>query len=97
MTGHLAVPALDDANLPATLSTKILSGTLRDELGFHGIVVTDALQMSGLAQGFTSGEAAVRALEAGADVLLMPSDPVAAISAVAAAVRTGRISQTRLD
>ena len=97
MTGHLAVPALDDANLPATLSTKILSGTLRDELGFHGIVVTDALQMSGLAQGFTSGEAAVRALEAGADVLLMPSDPVAAISAVAAAVRTGRISQKRLD
>ena len=97
MSGHLAVPALDDPNLPATLSTRILSGTLRDEMGFKGIVVTDALQMTGLAQGFTSGEAAVRALEAGADVLLMPSDPIAAITAVAAAVRSGRISQKRLD
>ena len=88
MTAHIAVPALDDPALPATLSPKILTGVLRDELGFKGIIVTDALDMGGIAHGFTVGDASVRALEAGADVLLMPSDPEAAIDAVVAAVRS---------
>ncbi len=97
MTAHIAVPALDDSGLPATLSSKILTGILREQLGFKGLVVTDALEMGGIAKGFKPGEAAVRALEAGADVLLMPTDPHAAIEAVTAAVRSGRISKKRLD
>jgi beta-N-acetylhexosaminidase len=97
MSAHIAVPALDAPNLPATLSPKILTGILREEMGFKGIVVTDALEMGGIAQGFSVGDASVRALEAGADVLLMPPDPEAAINAVVAAVRSGRIKQKRLD
>jgi beta-N-acetylhexosaminidase len=97
MTAHIAVPSLDDAGVPATLSSKILTGVLREELGFKGIVVTDALEMGGIAKGFSVGEAAVRSLEAGADVLLMPPDGEAAINAVAAAVKAGSISQKRID
>jgi beta-N-acetylhexosaminidase len=97
MSAHIAVPALDAPNLPATLSPKVLTGILREEMGFKGIIVTDALEMGGIAQGFSVGDASVRALEAGADVLLMPSDPEAAINAVVAAVKSGRIKQKRLD
>jgi beta-N-acetylhexosaminidase len=97
MTAHIAVPALDAPDLPATLSPKILTGILRGELDFRGLIVTDALDMGGIAHGFTVGDAAVRALEAGADVLLMPSDPKAAIDAVAAAVKSGRITEKRID
>ncbi len=97
MSAHLAVPAIDSPTLPATLSGKILTGVLRQEMGFKGIIVTDALEMGGIAQGFSVGDASVRALEAGADVLLMPSDPEAAINAVVAAVTSGRISRKRLD
>jgi beta-N-acetylhexosaminidase len=97
MTAHLSVPALDPDGLPATVSPKILSGVLRDELGFHGLVVTDAMNMQGLAAMFDSGEASVRAIEAGSDVLLMPRHPEEAIRAVVAAVERGRISKKRLD
>jgi beta-N-acetylhexosaminidase len=97
MTAHIAVPALDDPGIPATLSPKIMTGILRDELAFKGIVVTDALEMGGIAQGFAAGEAAVRALEAGADVLLMPPDGEVAINAVEAAVKSGRITRKRID
>jgi beta-N-acetylhexosaminidase len=97
MTAHIAVPALDDLGLPATLSPKILTGILRQELGFKGIVVTDALEMGGIVQGFPGGDAAVRALNAGADVLLMPPDGQVAINAIAAAVKSGRISQKRIE
>jgi beta-N-acetylhexosaminidase len=97
MTAHIAVPALDDPDIPATLSPKILTGILREELGFKGIIVTDALEMGGIAKGFSVGEAAVRSLLAGADVLLMPPDGEAAINAVSAAVKSGQISQKRID
>src|SRR6266478_3186229 len=97
MTAHIAVPALDSADLPATLSPAIMTGLLRDELKFQGLVVTDALEMGGVAKGFPTGEAAVRALEAGADVLLMPPDPEAAIRAVVAAVRKGRLTTKRIE
>ena len=82
MTAHIAVPALAPADVPATLSPAILTGVLRDEMGFKGIVVTDALEMGGIAQGLFSGEAAVLALEAGADALVMPPDPEAAVKAI---------------
>jgi beta-N-acetylhexosaminidase len=97
MTAHIAVPALAPPDLPATLSPAILTGLLRNDLGFKGLVVTDALDMGGIAKGYTSGEAAVRALEAGADTLLMPSDPDAAIRAVVSAVESGRITRQRLQ
>jgi len=97
MTAHIAVPALDDPGIPATLSPKILTGILRDELGFKGIVVTDALEMGGIAQGYSTGQASVLALQAGADVLLMPPDGEAAINAVEAAVRSGQIKQKRIE
>jgi beta-N-acetylhexosaminidase len=97
MTAHLNVPALEPDNLPATVSSKIITGVLRDELGFQGLVVTDAMDMQGLSMMFDSAEASVRAIEAGADVLLMPKRPEEAIRGVVAAVEKGRISRKRLD
>ena len=97
MTAHIAVPALAPADVPATLSPAILTGLLRGEMGFKGIVVTDALEMGGIAKGYGSGEAAVLALEAGADALVMPPDPEAAIKAVLAAVHSGRLKRARID
>lgn len=98
MTGHLAVPGLsEDPALPATLSPRILGDLLRGELGFQGLVVTDALDMGGVKNALPPGEVAVRALLAGADVLLMPPDPLAARAAVVDAVRSGRVPMARLD
>ncbi len=98
MTGHLSVPALDDPGIPATMSEKILTGVLRHELGFDGIIVTDSLGMGALGEVVEDrNEAAVRALAAGADVLLMPPDPSGARDAVVAAVRSGRVPTKRLD
>jgi beta-glucosidase-like glycosyl hydrolase/CubicO group peptidase (beta-lactamase class C family) len=98
MTGHLAVPGLGEAaDVPATLSHHILTDVLRGELGFTGLVVTDALEMGGVKDAFPPGEVAVRALLAGADVLLMPPDPLVARAAVVAAVRSGRVPLARLD
>ena len=97
MTAHIAVPALAPPDLPATLSPAILTDLLRKDLGFNGLVITDALEMGGIAKGYNSGEASVRALEAGADTLLMPADPDTAISAVMAAIASGRLSRQRVE
>jgi beta-N-acetylhexosaminidase len=97
MTAHMAVPAFEPENEPATVSSKILTGLLRQELDFHGIIVTDAMDMQGLASLYSTGESAVRALEAGSDVLLMPRKAEDAINAVLAAVESGRLSRQRID
>lgn len=97
MTAHMAVPAYEPDEKPATVSRIILTGLLRNELGFNGIIVTDAMDMQGVASLYTHGEAAVRAIEAGADVLLMPADPQACIRAIEAAVNSGRLSRRRID
>ena len=98
MTGHLGVPGLgEDPSVPATLSRRILTDVLRGELGFRGLVVTDALEMGGVKNAFAPGEVAVRALLAGADVLLMPPDPLAARASVVEAVQQGRVPMARLD
>ncbi len=97
MTAHMAVPAIETQNIPSTVSSAVLTGLLRDDLKFKGIVVTDALDMQGITNLYSQGEAAVRALEAGADVLLMPKSPEEAIRGVVAAVKSGRISRKRLD
>src|SRR6266851_1762057 len=98
MTGHLSVPALEpDADTPATLSPRILTDLLRKELGFQGLIVTDAMDMGGITARNAPGEAAVRAVAAGADAVLMPPVPDAAFEALQAAVKSGRISRERLD
>jgi beta-glucosidase-like glycosyl hydrolase len=97
MTGHLALPRIDSSGRPATLSRKILTGLLREKLGFQGIIVTDAMRMQGITDLYGSGEAAVLAIEAGADVILIPQDVAAAHGAVLGAVRSGRIPLERLN
>ena len=97
MTAHISVPALDTGEVPSTLSPEILTKLLRDELRFQGLIVTDALDMGAIVKGFGTADASVKALEAGADVLLMPPDAEVAVNAIVAAVRRGRISQKRLD
>ena len=97
MTAHLAVPALEPERIPATVSRRIMTGLLREELGYQGILTTDAMDMQGLAQMFPPGEAAVRALEAGNDLLLIPQDPRAAVRGVLEALRIGRLSRERID
>ncbi|MEO1593114.1 MAG: glycoside hydrolase family 3 N-terminal domain-containing protein, partial [Cyanobacteria bacterium J06632_22] len=92
MTAHLQLPGLD-AHHPATLSKPILSGLLRRDLGFGGLIATDALMMGAITDQYGPYEAAVLAIEAGADIVLMPPDPVGAIAALCEAVRTGRLSQ----
>jgi beta-N-acetylhexosaminidase len=99
MSAHIVVPALDPSRRPATLSRPILQGLLRHRLGYDGVVITDALEMAGVRQRFGDRRVPVEAVLAGADMLLMP--PRGAFSqefdAVLAAVRSGRISQARLD
>jgi len=98
MTGHLNVPALEpDPNTPATLSHNILTDLLRNQLGFKGLIVTDAMDMGGITVRYSPGEAAVRAVVAGVDALLMPPVPDAAFEGLQAAVKSGRISKERLD
>jgi len=97
MIGHIEVPALDDSGQPASLSGKVVTGLLRDRLGYQGVVVTDSLQMAGVLQGHTPAQVAVQAVRAGCDQLLMPGDPGVAYHAVLRAVRRGRISLAQLD
>lgn len=95
MTAHLRIPALDP-DRPATLSRPILDQLLRRHLGFEGLIVTDALIMGAIADRYGKNEAPVMAVEAGADVLMMPADPVGAIEAVCQAVLTGRIPAAQI-
>ncbi len=97
MTAHIVVPAVDASGLPATLSSAALTGLLRDELGFDGVIVTDSLRMQGVRTMFTDAEVAVRALQAGADQLLDPPDLPAAYAAVLDAVRDGALTLERID
>jgi len=98
MTGHLAVPALEpETDVPATMSHKVLTDLLRKEMGFEGLIVTDALDMGGVTGKPAPGEVAVRSFEAGADVLLVPPVPDAAMLAIKEAVASGRVPMARLD
>jgi beta-N-acetylhexosaminidase len=98
MSAHIALPALDGgAQRAGTLSPAILTGILRDSLGFQGLITTDALDMGAIAKEIGPDEAVIRAFEAGSDLLLMPTSPAAAIDAMTAAVASGRIPMARLD
>ncbi|MGF1460235.1 MAG: glycoside hydrolase family 3 N-terminal domain-containing protein [Leptolyngbyaceae cyanobacterium] len=95
MTAHLMVPAYDQ-QWPATLSSQLLTQLLRQQLNFQGLVVTDALIMGAITRHYGPYEAAVQAVEAGADILLMPTDPEGTIEAIAEAIRTGRLDRDRI-
>jgi len=95
MTAHVVMPAVDPDS-PATLSAPVMTGLLREELGFKGLIVTDALEMAGIRPAWT-GEAAVRSIQAGADVLLLPRQTEVAIQSVVRAVAEGQLTEARID
>ncbi|MER7897021.1 glycoside hydrolase family 3 N-terminal domain-containing protein [Streptomyces sp. NPDC096046] len=97
MTAHLMVPALDDSGDPATLSRPILTGILRERLGYDGVVVTDSLGMAGVRSKYGDDRVPVLALKAGVDQLLNPPDLDLAWNAVLTAVRAGELTEARLD
>jgi beta-N-acetylhexosaminidase len=98
MTAHIAVTSIDSKDVvPATLSKKISTDLLQNELEFKGLIVTDALEMKGVTKLYGVDEAAVKAVEAGADILLLPPDEDAAMAAVKKAVESGRIPIERIN
>jgi beta-N-acetylhexosaminidase len=97
MVGHLAVPKLTGSLEPASLSRTIVTDLLRNEFGFTGVIITDALNMKAIQNGSSLDEVYVRAVQAGNDILLFPPDPEAAHGAVAAAVANGAIPESRID
>jgi len=97
MTGHLAVPALDSTGVPATMSKNIITTLLRNQLGFDGLVVTDALIMDAVKQRWPQEEIFARAIEAGCDILLMPEDPLYAHGRIVEMAQQGRIDRRRIE
>ena len=98
MTAHMAVPALtNDPQLPATLSQKVLTDLLRDDMAFDGLVVTDAMEMGGITRRWWSGAAAIEAVRAGSDMVLLPPQPRAVHAALVRAVQRGDLTEARLD
>ena len=97
MVGHMALPNVIGDETPCSLSDKIINDILRNELGYDGIVITDALDMSAITESYTSEQAAVMAIQAGADMLLMPEDFQAAYDGVLKAVQDGTISEERIN
>ena len=95
MLGHITLTSVD--NQPATFSEKIIKEELRGKLGFDGVIITDSLQMRAVTDIYPDGEASVRAILAGADMLLMPSDLPTAVTAVENAVKDKRISEERIN
>lgn len=97
MSFHGAMPALDSSNVPGTLSAKVLTGLLRGEMGFKGIIISDAMDMRGVLDQFGSDESVKRAVAAGIDVLIQPLDVTKTIDAVVAGVNERRYTEARLD
>ena len=97
MVGHVNVPALDDDNNPASMSKTMITDILRGELGYDGVIITDALNMSAISEYYSSEQAAIMALKAGCDMLLMPEDFLQAYAGVMTAVADGTISEQRVN
>jgi beta-N-acetylhexosaminidase len=98
MVAHLFIPAIDDRlNRPTSLSQKNIEGILRGDLGYKGLVITDALEMKGVSKFFPKGDASTEALMAGNDMLCLPGDIKTSLKAVRKAVRKGLISRADLD
>lgn len=97
MTAHIQTPNIDPTGEPSTLSHRVVTGLLRDELRYDGVIITDALEMAGVRKLHTDAEIPVLALKAGVDQLLMPVDLNLAINSVVAAVRNGELTERRID
>lgn len=97
MIAHLAVPALDSLRLPASLSRPMIEGVLRERLGFNGLAVTDAMGMQAITRNFPPDRAALLAVRAGIDLILVSPDEDAALDAIVRAVRAGEIPEERID
>ena len=98
MIAHMNIPSLDNTpNVPSTLSKPIVTGLLKEELGFKGLIITDAMEMKGVVKFFKEGEADIRAIEAGNDILELSEDTRRGIKLVRQAVKSGRISMDRID
>lgn len=97
MVAHLIVPQVSGSELPASLSAEILTGVLREEMQYTGLIMTDALDMGAITDHFSPTEAVVKAVAAGVDILLMPESLAAGYQALLAAVKQGRISEERID
>ena len=97
MVGHIETPNVTGNELPASLSKEMVTDILRQEMGFEGLVITDAMNMGAIVEDYPAGEASVMAVEAGVDLVLIPENPQEAFDAVCDAVRSGRISMERLD
>ena len=97
MVGHISLPQVTGNDLPATLSETVMQDLLRRELGFQGVIITDAMNMGAIVANYGSGDAAVQSFLAGADMILMPSDFQSAYQAVLEAVNNGIISMERLN
>jgi len=98
MSAHIWLPQIEpEKGLPSTLSKNVLTGILRDELGYRGVVFTDAMTMRGVSANFTNEDATLRAVEAGADIILIPPSVEDSFRAIKSAVESGRISEKRID
>ncbi|MBN1901106.1 serine hydrolase [Candidatus Sumerlaeota bacterium] len=97
MTAHLWLPAYEEKPIPATISKNIMTGVLRREFGFKGILFTDAMGMGGVTKEIPFEESILRSLEAGCDVILMPSDPLKTWEVIVEGLRSGRIEEERID
>lgn len=97
MVSHVTMSAAEEDAAPASLSKLVITDVLRNELGFQGVIITDALDMGAITEYYTAEDAAIMAIEAGADMLLMPEDFVAAYEALLAAVQEGTISEERIN
>lgn len=97
MAGHISLPNIVPDGTPASLSPVMITQVLREQMGYEGIVITDAMNMGAVVQQYGSGEAAIRALEAGVDLILMPEDFEEAYESVLQAVASGRLTEERLD
>ena len=97
MTAHLSVPALDPTLTPATVSAPILTGVAREQFHYDGLIITDALNMRAMTEYAPEADLVVRAIDAGADMILKPVDPAGARDALVAAVAGGRLSRERLE
>ncbi|MBQ8230849.1 MAG: beta-N-acetylhexosaminidase [Lachnospiraceae bacterium] len=97
MVGHMAAPSLVGDNTPSSMSSVIVTDILREELGFEGVIITDAMDMSAISEYYESDHAAIMALKAGCDMILMPDDYQVAYSGVLQAVKDGVISEERVN
>ena len=97
MVAHISAENVTTDGLPASLSNQLITGKLRKELGFEGVVITDSMEMGAIADYYTPAEATILAVEAGNDIVLMPDDYVEAYNGLLAAVQTGKISEARIN